>query len=169
MYGETFRLPQGIVPERGTRVRAFNDPTRKMSKSEAHVRGHAIRLLDQPDEIRYVIQRAVTDAGREVRFSDASEKAGVNNLLEVYELSTQQSRQAIAEHFAGKGYAVLKQEVAELIIEVLRPIREGYAKLIADPTELERILVAGAKRAQAVAEPKIEHVRRVVGFIGPAV
>jgi tryptophanyl-tRNA synthetase len=169
MYGETFRLPQAIIPERGARIRAFNDPTRKMSKSEAHMRGHAIRLVDEPDEIRYVIQRAVTDAGREIGFSDAPEKAGVNNLLEVYELLTQQSRRAIAGHFAGKGYAVLKQEVAELIIEVLRPIREGYAKLIADPTELDRILVAGAKRAQAVAEPKIEHVRHIVGFIERAV
>ncbi len=169
MYGETFRLPQAIIPERGARIRAFNDPTRKMSKSEAHMRGHAIRLVDEPDEICYVIQRAVTDAGREIRFSDAPEKAGVNNLLEVYELLTQQSRRAIAEHFAGKGYAVLKQEVADLIIEVLRPIREGYAKLIADPTELDRILVAGAKRAQAVAEPKIEHVRHRVGFIERAV
>jgi tryptophanyl-tRNA synthetase len=117
----------------------------------------------------YVIQRAVTDAGREIGFSDAPEKAGVNNLLEVYELLTQQSRRAIAGHFAGKGYAVLQQEVAELIIEVLRPIREGYAKLIADPTELDRTLVADAKRAQAVAEPKIEHVRRIVGFIERAV
>jgi tryptophanyl-tRNA synthetase len=168
MYGETFRLPQAIIPERGARIRAFNDPTRKMSKSEAHIRGHGIRLVDEPDEIRYIIQRAVTDAGREIQFSNAPEKAGVNNLLEVYELLTQQSRRAITERFAGKRYAALKQEVAELIIEVLRPIREGYARLIADPTELDRILAAGAKRAQAVAEPKIEHVRRVVGFIGRA-
>jgi tryptophanyl-tRNA synthetase len=148
MYGETFRLPEAIIPERGARVRAFNDPTRKMSKSEAHMRGHAIRLVDEPDEICYVIQRAVTDTGREIGFSDAPEKAGVNNLLEIYELLTRQNRRAIAEHFADKGYAVLKQEVAELIIEVLRPIREGYAKLIAEPTELARILVAGAKRAR---------------------
>jgi tryptophanyl-tRNA synthetase len=133
------------------------------------MRGHAIRLVDEPDEIRYVIQRAVTDAGRGIGFSDAPEKAGVNNLLEIYELLTQLNGRAIAEHFAGKGYAALKQEVAELLIEALRPIREGYAELIVDPTELERILVAGAKRAQAVAEPKIEDVRRRVGFIERAV
>jgi tryptophanyl-tRNA synthetase len=133
------------------------------------MRGHAIRLVDEPDQIRYVIQRAVTDAGREIGFSDAPEKAGVNNLLEIYELLTQLSGRAIAEHFAGKGYAALKQQVAELLIEALRPIREGFAELIVDPTELDRILVAGAKRAQAVAEPKIEDVRRKVGFIERAV
>jgi tryptophanyl-tRNA synthetase len=47
IYGETFRLPQAMIPERGARVRTFNDPTRKMSKSEAHMRGHAIRLVDK--------------------------------------------------------------------------------------------------------------------------
>jgi tryptophanyl-tRNA synthetase len=87
-----------------------------------------VRLVDEPDEIRYVIRRAVTDAGREIVFRDAPEKAGVNNLLEIYELLTQQDRRAIVEHFAGKGYTVLKQEVAELVIEALRPIREGYGR-----------------------------------------
>jgi tryptophanyl-tRNA synthetase len=65
----------------------------------------------------------------------------------------------------GKGHAVLKEEVAELIIEVLRPLREGYTKLIAYPTGFDRILVAGAKHGQAIAEPRIEHVGRPVGFI----
>src|SRR5215471_6391921 len=100
LYGETFRLPRATVPASGARIRAFNDPTRKMSKSEAHVPGHAVRLLDGPDEIRSVIQRAVTDKGREIVFSDAPEKAGVNNLLEIYELLSQQSRPTIEEHFA---------------------------------------------------------------------
>jgi tryptophanyl-tRNA synthetase len=88
LYGETFVIPEAVIPETGARIRALNDPTRKMSKSEAEARGHAIRLSDPPDEIRYVIQRSVTDSGREVRFSHAPEKAGVNNLLEIYELLT---------------------------------------------------------------------------------
>ena len=66
-------------------------------------------------------------------------EAGVNNFIEIYELLTQQGHRAITDHFAGKGYAVLKEEVVELIIEVLRPILEGYAKLIPDPIGLDRI------------------------------
>lgn len=165
LYGDTFRVPHAVIPERGARIRAFNDPTRKMSKSEAHIRGHAVRLVDEPDEIRAVIQRAVTDTGREIIFSDAPEKAGVNNLLEIYELCTNHSRQGIAEHFVGKGYGVLKREVAEVVIEALRPIRERYQRLVEEPTELERILMAGAECAQAVAEPKMQEVKRKVGFI----
>jgi tryptophanyl-tRNA synthetase len=165
LYGETFVLPRAAVPASGARIRAFNDPARKMSKSEAHVPGHAVRLIDSPDEIRSVIQRAVTDAGREIVFSDAPEKAGVNNLLEIYELLTQQNRPAIVEHFAGKGYAALKREVAEVVIEALRPVRERYQTLVANGAELDAILEEGAERARSVAEPKIQAIKRKVGFI----
>jgi tryptophanyl-tRNA synthetase len=75
----------------------------------------------------------------------------------------------VAESFTNTGYAVLNEELVELISEVLRPIREGYTKLIADPTGRDRILVAGAKRAQAIAEPKIEYIWHMVGFIERAV
>ncbi|MFL7794058.1 MAG: tryptophan--tRNA ligase, partial [Anaerolineae bacterium] len=64
-------------------------------------------------------------------------------------------------------YGDLKKEVAEVVVEALRPIRERYHELMADPTELDRILAIGAERARAVAEPKIEEVKRKVGFIVP--
>ena len=163
LYGETFVLPRAMVPPSGARIRAFNDPTKKMSKSEAHVPGHAVRLTDNPDAIRSVIQRAVTDLGREIAFSDAPEKAGLNNLLEIYELLTQQSRPAIVEHFAGKGYVALKREVAEVVIEALRPVRERYQALAANGAELEAILKEGAERARSVAEPKVQGIKGKVG------
>lgn len=165
LYGETFVLPEPVIPQSATRIRAFNDPTRKMSKSEAETRGHAIALIAEPDEIRYVIRTAVTDSGREIVFSDAPEKAGVTNLLEVYEQFTGLSRPEIEAHFAGQGYGALKKEVAEVVVEGLRPIRERYFQLMDDPGELDRILAQGAERARSVAEPKLEEIKRKVGFI----
>ena len=168
LYGETFVIPEPVIPKSGARIKAFDDPTAKMSKSKAmEVRGHAVKLVDEPDEIRRTIKRAVTDTGREIVFSDAEEKAGVNNLLEMYQLLTGESQEAIEAHFAGKGYGDLKKEVAEVVVEALRPIRERYHELMADPAELDRILAVGAERARAVAEPKIEEVKRKVGFIIP--
>jgi tryptophanyl-tRNA synthetase len=168
LYGETFVIPEPVIPRSGARIKAFDDPTAKMSKSKAmEVRGHAVRLVDEPDEIRRTIKRAVTDTGREIVFSDADEKAGVNNLLEVYHLLTGKSQEAIESQFAGKGYGDLKKEVAEVVVEALRPIREQYHALMSDPTELDRILAIGAERARTVAEPKIEEVKRKVGFIVP--
>lgn len=168
LYGETFVLPEPIIPRSGARIHALDDPTRKMSKSEAAVtRDHAVRLTDDPDTIRTVIRRAVTDTGREILFSDDPEKAGVNNLLEIYELFGGQEREPIEAHFAGQGYAALKREVSEAVIEGLRPIRERYKQLIADPAELDRLLVDGAERARAVAGAKVAQVKRAVGFLLP--
>jgi tryptophanyl-tRNA synthetase len=167
IYGETFVVPEPVIPESGARIRAFNDPSSKMSKSLTHIRGHAVRLIDEPDEIRYVIKRAVTDPGRDIVFSDEPEKAGVNNLLEIHELFTGKSRPEIEAHFEGKGYAVLKGEVAEVVIEGLRPIRERYQELMSDPAEFDALMAIGAERARSVAEPKIEEVKRKIGFILP--
>ncbi len=164
LYGETFVIPRHVIRETGARITALNDPTAKMSKSDA-TRGHAIRIVDEPDEIRWVFKRAVTDAGREIVFSEDPAKAGVNNLLQIYELMTGESRTAIEAHFAGKGYGALKGDVAEAVIEKLRPIRENYYRLIEDTAELDRLMAVGAERARAVAEPKIQLVKERVGFV----
>lgn len=165
LYGETFVIPKPVLPSSGARIRAFNDPSRKMSKSEAGTRGHAVRLVDDPDEIRWVVQRAVTDSGREIHFSDDPVKAGVNNLLEIYELFTGKRRDEIEAEFAGQGYGTLKKTVAEAIVEGLRPFRERYRELTADPGEIERILARGAERAEGVATPKLAEIYQKVGFV----
>ncbi|MCL4507159.1 MAG: tryptophan--tRNA ligase [Chloroflexi bacterium] len=165
LFGETFVVPQPVIPQSGARIRGFDDPSKKMSKSEAVNRGHAVLLTDSPDEIRRTIKRAVTDLGREIVFNEAPEKAGVNNLLEIYELLTAQRRPEIEAHFAGKGYGALKTEVAEVVVEGLRPIRERFDELMSNPDELDRILDDGAERARAVAAPKMKEIKRKVGFI----
>ena len=165
LYGETFVLPDAVIPKVGARIRALNDPARKMSKSAAHLSGHAVRFTDSPDEIRRAIMRAVTDSGREIVFSEAPEKVGVNNLLEIYELLSGESRPEIETRFAGRGYGALKTAVAELAIEALIPIRDEYQRLIGDPAELNRILAAGAEKARRVADPKLAEIKRKVGLI----
>jgi len=168
IYGETFVVPEPVIPKSGARIRALNDPTKKMSKSEAAlVRDHAVRLIDEPHVIRAVLRRAVTDTECEIAFTDAPEKAGVNNLLEIYELLTGQTRPGIEAHFRGRGYAALKNEVAEVVIEALQPIRKRYHELLSDPAELDRVLAVGAERARSVADPKMVEVKHKVGFVLP--
>lgn len=168
LYGETFVLPQPVIPTVGARIMALNDPTVKMSKSESDVRGHAVLLTDEDDDIRHAIMRAVTDSGRDIVFSDAPQKAGVNNLLAIYQLLTDQSPQAVRADFENaRGYADLKQRVAEVVIETMRPLRQRYAAFMHDPAELDRLLAVGAERARQVAEPKIAAVKNKVGFVAP--
>ena len=119
-------------------------------------------------DIRRAIRRAVTDSGREIVFSDEPDKAGVNNLLTIYQVLTRQSREQVEADFAGaRGYGDLKNTVADVVIEALAPIRERYRELMADPTELDRLMAIGAERAAAVAEPKVAEMKEKMGFIVP--
>ena len=76
-------------------------------------------------------------------------------------------RGAIQAHFAGKNYGALKSEVADVVIETLRPIRGRYAQLLADPGELDCLLAIGVEQARAVAEPRIAQMMERVGFLPP--
>jgi len=168
LYGETFVVPKAVIPEIGARVMGLNDPTVKMSKSYAHIRDHAINLLDEPKEIERAIKRAVTDSGNEIRFSDNPEKAGVNNLLGIYKVITNRSKEEVEADFStARGYGDLKTRVAEVVIEELRPIRERYHALMTDVAELDRLLARGAEQARTVSEPKLEEIKRRVGLVLP--
>lgn len=168
LYGDTLVVPQPSIAEAGARIMALDDPTAKMSKSSAFSKGHAVGMDDEDKDIRRAIKRAVTDSGREIHFSDDPEKAGVNNLLTIYQVLTRQSREQVEADFAdARGYGDLKNTVADAVIEALAPIRERYRELMADPAELDRLMAIGAERAHAVAEPKVVEMKEKMGFIVP--
>jgi tryptophanyl-tRNA synthetase len=163
-----FVIPQPVIPPIAARVMGLDDPTVKMSKSLADKRGHAVRLLDSPDEIMYVFKRAVTDSGREIRFSEDLEKAGVNNLLGIYQAITGRSNAEVEADFAdARGYGDLKVRVAELVIETLKPIQDRYQALMGDQAELDRLLARGADLARAVSQPKVDEMKRILGLVLP--
>ena len=165
---EFFVIPEPKIPEIGARVMGLDDPTNKMSKSLANTRGHAVRLLDTPKEIEYVIKRAVTDSGNEIVFSDEPEKAGVNNLLGIYKAVTEKSEaEVLADFAAARGYGDLKKRVAAVVVEALRPLQSRYADLMADPAELDRLLARGAAQAAAVSMPKLAEMKRIMGLTLP--
>lgn len=168
LYGDTFVVPEAVIPEVGARIMGLDDPTAKMSKSTSEARGHAVLLTDTDDEIRRTIKRAVTDSGREIEFSDDPERAGVNNLLTIYRALTGKTAAETEADFAeARGYGDLKEAVAEVVVETVRPIRTRYEELMADSAELDRLLARGAERAAAVSEPKVELVKDRIGFLAP--
>lgn len=166
LYGDTFVLPEVLVGTAGARVMGLDDPTSKMSKS-IDSQYHAVRLLDTPDAIRTAVRRAVTDSGRDIVFSDDPDKAGVNNLLTIYQVFTGHTEEEIEDHFSDKGYGDLKSEVAEVIIEALRPIQRRYNDITADPATIDRVLQQGAAEARRRSAPTLQEVKGRVGFILP--
>jgi tryptophanyl-tRNA synthetase len=161
IYGETFKLPEPVIPPIGARIMGLDDATKKMSKSETKP-GHAIFLLDTPDDIRAKISRAATDSSREIHFDES--RPGIHNLLVIYELFSGLNRPAIEARFEGKGYAEFKQQLADEVIEGLQPLRSRYRELTADPTHLDRLLAEGAERIRAVAEETLRTVKSKVGL-----
>jgi tryptophanyl-tRNA synthetase len=165
---EFFVIPEPMIPEAGARVMGLDDPLAKMSKSSAHIRGHAVRLLDDPDEIMRSFKRAVTDSGRDIVFSDDPEKAGVNNLLTIYKAITGRGAAEVLADFAdARGYGDLKVRVGEVVVEMLAPLRERYDRLMANPAELDRLLAIGAEQARAVATPKLDAMKAMMGLVLP--
>ena len=166
IYGDTFVIPEPVIPDVGGRVMGLNDPGVKMSKSYSHIRGHAIRMLDEPQEIERSFMRAVTDSGNEIRFSDDSEKAGVNNLLSIYKVITGKPEGDVEKDFeSARGYGDLKKAVAEVVIEELSPIRQRYNELISDVTELDKLLAVGSQRAESVSGPKLLEMKDKMGLL----
>ncbi|HRA47891.1 MAG TPA: tryptophan--tRNA ligase [Thermomicrobiales bacterium] len=160
-YGDTFVVPAPDIKAEGAKIMALDDPSKKMSKSSNTV-GSYISLTDTPDEITKKIKRAVTDSGSEIRAT--ADKPAVSNLLSIHSLFSDQSISALEEHFSGKGYGALKSEVAEAVIEGLRPVQARFNELQADPVYAEQILRDGADRARAKAAPKVLEVRQRMGI-----
>jgi len=162
-YGETFRVPEPYIPRVGARIMSLSDPTKKMSKSDDDPHG-CVMLLDDEETVRRKFKRAVTDSGTEIKFDDS--RPAITNLLTIYQLLTGKSADAVEQHFAGKGYARLKQDLAEATIEFLRPLQERAAAIT--DADLQRILRQGRDKARTIARPTLEDVMKRRGLVGSA-
>jgi tryptophanyl-tRNA synthetase len=160
-YGDTFRIPEPFIPKVGARIMSLSDPTSKMSKSDEDVNG-CIRLLDDADSIVRKFKRAVTDSGTEIRF-DATRPA-ITNLLTIFQLLTGQTREQIEAHFANKGYAQLKQDLADATIEFLSPLQERVRGI--SDEQLTVLLEKGASKARGIAAATWETVKERMGLSG---
>ncbi|MBE5040276.1 tryptophan--tRNA ligase [Ructibacterium gallinarum] len=161
-YSETFKVPEGYIPKVGARIMSLQDPSQKMSKSDPNENGY-ILMLDDPDVIVRKIKRAVTDSGSDV--CRGENKAGIENLMNIYSAVTGMSLDEIERNFAGKGYGDFKNAVAESVAEALRPIQKRYHDLMANKDYLEQVYRRGAEIASRTAGKTLSKVYRKVGFI----
>ncbi|HEY1480804.1 MAG TPA: tryptophan--tRNA ligase [Gaiellales bacterium] len=162
-FGKTFPLPEPAIAKTAGRVRDLQDPAKRMSTTQSSEEGK-ILVLDAPETILKKFKRAVTDSGSEIVARD--DKPGIANLLDILSAMTGTPVPALEAGYVGKGYGALKVDVAEAVIEGLRPIRERYGELIGDRGELARLLDRGAERAREIADPVLAEVRERVGLVG---
>lgn len=162
-YSPTFKVPEAYYGKLGARIKSLQDPTSKMNKSDEDENAY-IAILDTPEAVRRKMKRAVTDSESDVRF-DTETKPGVSNLMTIYASLTGMDIPEVEKHFAGCGYGVFKDEVAEAVVEGMSPIRERFNRLIADKSYLEGILAASADKAERTAMRTLAKVYKKVGFV----
>ena len=162
-YGQTFSLPAPYAGRAGERIKDLQDPTRKMSKSLGGA--GTVWVLDEPQVVAKKVRSAVTDTGREVRAAD--DKPGITNLLTILSVATGKAVPELEAAYEGKGYGELKTDVADAVVELLAPVRERYAELIADKAHLDDVLAAGADRARHTVVRTMSTVRKRVGLLAP--
>lgn len=162
-YGKTFQIPDGHIVKSGAKIYDLQNPTAKMSKSSSSVAG-IVEIMDSPEVNAKKIKSAVTDTGREVTF-DEKEKPGISNLLTIHSTLSGKSIETIEKEFEGKGYGDFKTEVAEVVVEFLRPVRERALELLEDEASLLAILHDGAAKARIVAENTLKATYKNLGLV----
>ena len=164
LYSDTFVLPEPYIPaaDSGAKIMSLQEPTKKMSKSDENQNAF-ITILDDKDTIVRKFKRAVTDSDMQVRYGEG--KDGINNLLTIYSIVTGKTIADAEKEFDGKGYGDFKLAVGEAVADHLQPIRERFAQLREDKTELEALYRAGAEKALYVSQKTVNKVHKKIGFI----
>ncbi|MBM0605612.1 tryptophan--tRNA ligase [Helicobacter pylori] len=159
-FGNCFKVPEPLIAKVGARVMGLDDPKVKMSKSHQGA-NHAIFLLDEPDIIVRKIKKAATDSMGVIAFDETRE--GIFNLLNIYMLLSDESPEKIEERFKNKGYGDFKKELAEVVIQSLKPIQERYKEISDD--EVKAILNGGVKKARPLAQMTYQKAKELMGLV----
>ncbi|GAA7212139.1 tryptophan--tRNA ligase [Helicobacter pylori] len=159
-FGDCFKVPEPLIAKVGARVMGLDDPKVKMSKSHKGA-NHAIFLLDEPDVIVKKIKKAATDSMGVIAFDETRE--GIFNLLNIYMLLSDESLEKIEERFKNKGYGDFKKELAEVVIQALKPIQERYQEISDD--EVKVVLNCGAEKARPLARTTYQKAKELMGLV----
>jgi len=161
-FSETFKVPEPFITKEGAKIMSLQEPESKMSKSDTNENSYVL-LMDDPDAIRRKFKRAVTDSEGVVKYND--NQLGVKNLINIYSKITNKTNDQIVLDYEGIGYAKFKDDVAEAVINELKPIQDKIDYLLKNKDYLEHIYVAGAEKAEVVARKTLRKVYKKIGFI----
>ena len=159
------KLPDPLIRKEGARVMSLSDGTRKMSKSDPSELSR-INLLDDPDTITKKIKRCKTDSVRGLTFDD-SERPECHNLLMLYAILSNQTKDKVAAECQDTGWGQFKPLFTETVIESLKPIQDKYKVIMDDKGYLESVLKQGREKAEEVANNTLNRVKEAMGYSKP--
>jgi len=158
MFGETFEPVKAKLVE-GTRIMSLQDPTKKMSKTG----DEGIALSDSPDIIRSKIKKAVTDSGKEIKY-DEGNKPAISNLLTIYSLLSGMPMKKLENDYDGKTYVEFKNDLAEIVVDFLKPFQEKRREFENNIGEVEKILEKSEEKAKIISSVVLSDVKKKLGL-----
>lgn len=160
-YGETFKIPEPLIREAGTKIMDLQTPDKKMSKSSESEKG-VIRLLDDVNKARKKIMSATTDSEMIIKY-DPDNKPGISNLINIYRSLTNKSVKEVEEEFIGSNYGTFKTKVADEVVSLLTNIQSKYNEIL-NSDYLDEILDEGAKINIEITKKYYEKMKKLIGL-----
>ena len=158
MFGETFEPVKAKLTE-GARIMSLQDTSKKMSKTG----DEGIALSDDPDTIRAKIKKAVTDSGKDILFNEDT-KPAISNLITIYHLLSVKEIKNIEAMYENKSYSEFKNDLAEVVVDFLKPFQEKRRKFEDDPKTVLNILEKSEDKARELASKTLEEVKEKMGL-----
>ena len=163
-YGSgIFKMPDAYVGKMGARIMSLQEPEKKMSKSDENEKNF-VSIIDDPKKIEKKIKGAATDSGTEIKF-DPENKAGLSNLMTIYSVLSGKTIPQLEKDYEGKMYGHLKVDLAEVVVQTLKPVHENYNQLMKNKDHLDQLMKNGAERARAISRVTLDHVYKTVGLV----
>lgn len=157
MFGETFEPVKAFLTE-GAKIMSLQEPIKKMSKTG----DEALNLMDKPDTVREKIKKAVTDSGKEIEF-DERNKPAISNLLTIYSLLSGKKIEELEEKYNGKSYVDFKNDLAEVVIDFLKPFQQRRLEFSQNPAKVNEILESSEEKARNLAQSTLNQVKDKIG------
>jgi tryptophanyl-tRNA synthetase len=159
------KVPEAMIRQEGARIMSLTDGTKKMSKSDPSELSR-LELLDPPEAIQRKIKKCKTDPIKGLTFDDP-QRPECHNLLTLYQILSNQTKEAVAKECQGMGWGQFKPLLTETAIAALQPIQDQYHELMENRDYLDSVLRAGAGKASAVANQTLKRVKDALGFLPP--
>lgn len=165
-----FTIPEPLISSHASRIMSLRDGTKKMSKSDPSDHSR-INLDDSNESIVSKIKKAKTDSLS--GFGSLESRPEIRNMINIYSVLKKGDIEKISTEYVDEicqkmnknNMAHFKEELADLVISIISPIREKMNSLLQDQTYLQEILKKGAEKATEITNSNIEEVKSIIGFV----
>ena len=158
------QVPEPLIQKEFSRIMSLKDGSKKMSKSELSDLSR-INLTDDKDAIINKIKKAKTDPlPMPSSIEELNQRLEAKNLLGIYSSLNNSSLQNTVKNFSGKNFSEFKDQLSDLLVKKIEPISMEIKKLLYDQRYLDKVLLEGVEKADAIASKKIDKIKEILGF-----